>query len=297
MSKSLKPVEPRVIADYACECGENPLWHPDERRLYWTDIPTGRLFRYDPATGEHACFYEDRPVGGFTFQADGSLLLFRDKGNVVVWRDGGVAATVIDELPDEVASRFNDVCADPLGGVYCGTMPTPDRKGRLYHLHRDGSIGLLLEDIGCSNGMGYSPDLQSFYYTDSTAKAIYTFDLHADTAELSNQRVFVDTTDVHAGVPDGMTTSASGEVFSATWGASAVVRYGLDGAEIERYTLPVPNITSLCFATLADGRHTAYATSAMGQKKDELGPDAGATFELPLGVAGGPEFRSRVGMG
>ncbi|MEM6392985.1 MAG: SMP-30/gluconolactonase/LRE family protein [Planctomycetota bacterium] len=290
-------IQPKVVADYACHCGENPLWQPDEKRLYWTDIPTGRLFWYDPATGEHTCFYEDRQVGGFTFQEDGALLLFRDKGNVVVWRDGGVAKTVIEELPEEVETRFNDACADPLGGVYCGTMPTPQRKGRLYHLHTDGSIDLLLEDIGCSNGMGYSPDLKTFYYTDSTVKKIYHFGLDPETAAITNQRVFVDTTDVHEGVPDGMTTSAAGEVYSATWGASAVVRYGLDGVEIERYALPVPNITSLCFATLSDGRHTAYATTAMGQKKEELGPEAGATFELPLDIPGGPEFRSRVGMG
>src|SRR5512143_3207503 len=27
-----------VLVDYDCVCGENPLWHPDEHRLYWTDI-------------------------------------------------------------------------------------------------------------------------------------------------------------------------------------------------------------------------------------------------------------------
>ncbi|MEO2004584.1 MAG: SMP-30/gluconolactonase/LRE family protein, partial [Candidatus Poribacteria bacterium] len=44
-------MEPRAVADHECVTGENPLWHPDEKRVYWTDIPTGRLFRYDPATG------------------------------------------------------------------------------------------------------------------------------------------------------------------------------------------------------------------------------------------------------
>ena len=39
-----------MIADYQCEIGEGPLWHPLERRLYWVDIPAGRLFRYDPST-------------------------------------------------------------------------------------------------------------------------------------------------------------------------------------------------------------------------------------------------------
>ena len=45
--------ELEVIADYACETGEGPLWHAAEQRVYWCDIPRGRLFRYEPATGKH----------------------------------------------------------------------------------------------------------------------------------------------------------------------------------------------------------------------------------------------------
>jgi sugar lactone lactonase YvrE len=45
-------MEPELIADYACVCGEGPLWHPGEKRLYWVDIPQGRLFRYERPFGE-----------------------------------------------------------------------------------------------------------------------------------------------------------------------------------------------------------------------------------------------------
>ena len=92
-----------------------------ERRLYWTDIPTGRMFRYAPATGRHEQFYQGDVVGGFTIQADGSLLLFMAKGAVKNWR-GGELRTIIDEIPEERDSRFNDVIADPCGRVFCGTM-------------------------------------------------------------------------------------------------------------------------------------------------------------------------------
>jgi len=30
---------PELIADYQCQTGEGPLWHPDEKQLYWLDIP------------------------------------------------------------------------------------------------------------------------------------------------------------------------------------------------------------------------------------------------------------------
>src|SRR5580698_9676078 len=110
-----------LIADYACETGENPLWHPFERRLYWCDIPKGRLFRYDPATGIHEQCFEGRVIGGFTIQADGALLLFMDRGTIALWRDGCVTE-VVSEIAAERNSRFNDVIADPHGRVFCGTM-------------------------------------------------------------------------------------------------------------------------------------------------------------------------------
>src|SRR5690348_1989432 len=122
-----------VICDYRCEIGENPLWHDIEKRLYWCDIPTGRLFRYDPGNGKHEQFYQGEIVGGFTIQADGSLLLFMAHGAVKLWRKGSLT-TLIDEIPEERETRFNDVIADPAGRVFCGTMPAGPRPGRLYRL-------------------------------------------------------------------------------------------------------------------------------------------------------------------
>ena len=55
-------MKPELIADYECEIGENPLWHPIEKKIYWSDIPNGKLFRYDPATEKHEQCYEGPEV-------------------------------------------------------------------------------------------------------------------------------------------------------------------------------------------------------------------------------------------
>lgn len=36
------------VADTRSHTGEGPLWHPGEERLYWVDIPAGRLYACDP---------------------------------------------------------------------------------------------------------------------------------------------------------------------------------------------------------------------------------------------------------
>ena len=81
-------------------------------------------------------------------------------GMVPIWHDG-LPKEVIPEIPAERTSRFNDVIADPRGRVFCGTMSTPERKGRLYRVDPDGSCNLLLEEVGCSNRMAFDADCRS----------------------------------------------------------------------------------------------------------------------------------------
>jgi sugar lactone lactonase YvrE len=281
-----------MIADYDCVTGEGPLWHAGEKRLYWVDIPKGRLFCYDPACGAHEQLLEGEAIGGFTIQADGALLLFMAHGAVRIWR-GGALETVIEEIADERASRFNDVIADTEGRVYCGTMATPDRLGRLYRLNRDGSLVKLLDGIGCSNGMGFTPDRKGLYYTDSPARRIYLFDYDAASGDLSNQRVFVETPEGE-GVPDGMTVDAEGYVWSAKWDGGCLVRYAPDGTEDCRIEFPARKVSCATFG--GEDYSDLYVTTAGGGKKETEGAGAGALFRLRPGVRGVPEFCSRVGL-
>jgi D-xylonolactonase len=281
---------PELIANYCCETGENPLWHPMERRLYWTDIPAGRLFRYDPATNTHEQFYEGRPVGGFTIQADGSLLLFMDRGTIACWRDG-VLTTVVEEIPEERASRFNDVIADPQGRVFCGTMSTDTNQGRLYRLDLDGSLSLVLAGIGCSNGMAFTLDRKRLFYTDSLAREIYIFDYNMDDGSIRNQAVFARFAEGD-GMPDGATLDSQGRLWSALWDGSCVVCLLEDGTIVQRIMLPTAKVSSMTFG--GDDLKDMYITTAGGNAPPEGDAAAGALFRVRAGVAGVPEFFSRI---
>jgi len=284
---------PELVAFPDCDLGENPLWHPQEQRLYWTDITRGRLFRYDPATGEHEQCYEGEPVGGFTIQADGALLLFMLRGRIAIWRDGGLE-NVVGEIPDELDGRFNDVIADPAGRVFCGTLSLPvgARPGRLYRLDTDGSLHVVLEGITVSNGLGFTPDRRHMYYTDTRPRRIYRFDYDADTGALSHQQVWLQVPE-GAGGPDGMTVDADGYVWSARWDGSALYRYTPEAVEVLRIPFPALKVSSAAFGgpDLSD----LYVTTALsGGNREVEGFGAGALFRLRLGVRGLPEFYSRV---
>ncbi|HVB96381.1 MAG TPA: SMP-30/gluconolactonase/LRE family protein [Chloroflexota bacterium] len=282
-------MEPELIADYQCVTGEGPLWHPTEQRLYWLDIPKGRIFRYDPATGQHEQVHEGEAIGGFTIQADGALLLFMARGAVKIWRNGQLT-TIIDEIPDERNTRFNDVIADPVGRVFCGTMRAPEHPASLYRLDLDGKLTRVLGDSGTSTGMGFTPDRRQMYYTDTPTREISLFDYERGTGAITNRRVFIHIDDV--GRPDGMTVDAEGHVWTALWGGGCLVRVRPDGTEEQRILFPAKNVSCPTFG--GPDYSDLYVTTAGGDNKAENGPGAGALFRVRPGVQGVPEFRSRI---
>lgn len=286
-------VDAVLVADYACETGENPLWHPMEKCLYWTDIRKGRLFRFDPGSGRHEQCYEGRVVGGFTIQHDGSLLLFMDRGTVAVWREGS-PLKIVNELSREQNTRFNDVIADPSGRVFCGTMSGPDGSGRLYRMELDGTANPVLENVQCSNGMAFSADRKSFFHTDSFARQICQYDYDAREGSICNARVFAEFTE-QDGYPDGMTIDYADQAWSALWDGGRVVRLGKDGTIEREIKLPTSQISSLCFG--GEDYADMYITSAGGDSRSIDNPVAGGLFRAKGIGSGRPEFLSRIQIG
>lgn len=282
-----------LIADYRCHTGENPLWHPKEKKLYWVDIPSGRLFAYCPKTRRHEQCREGTALGGFTIEADGSLLLFLARG-AVARRYNGTEEFIIESLPEEHDSRFNDVIADPVGRVFCGTMPTPQRPGRLYRLDTDGTIDCVLEGVGCANGMGFTPNRRHMYFTDSGERRIDLFDYDAATGELLGRRPFWSPGEAE-GTPDGLTVDAEGCVWSALWGGCRAVRLNEAGEIVAEVAVPAKQVSSVTFG----GEHYTdlYITTAGGQDRGALGDGAGALFRVQPPVGGVPEFSSRITCG
>ena len=290
---------PVLVADVPCETGENPLWHPEEERLYWCDIPNGDLYVYDPATGDHERVYtaaNDR-IGGFTIQADDSLLLFGNTGGVSRYDDGR-AERVIDPDPDRFHERFNDVIADPAGRVFCGVMPDPDAgiSGALYRLDPDGAFTRVIDELDLPNGMGFTADRESLYVTDTcyysdTPGRIDRYDYDKATGEIANSETVVEPDDVE-GLPDGMTVDEEGHLWSAFWDGHALVRYAPDGTRERTVEFEPRKVSSVTFGGPSDA--DAYVTTAGGNNRETESETAGSLFRLDLEVGGRPEFRSAI---
>ncbi len=276
------------IANYHCKCGENPLWLDSAGLFFWEDIPTCRVFQYDPATGQHQVIHEgDQNVGGFTFQEDGKLLLFRER-DIARLDDEGKATPIID-FEDEGVPRFNDVMAGPDGRVLAGTMGK-DQRGGLYLVDHDGTITNLWRGTNCSNGMAFTEDLATLYWTDSTAKVIYACDYDRATGKPSNRRTLVEVPQGE-GTPDGMTLDTDGRLISTRFGGAGVFVYSPQGKLIEKIPMPVEKITSCILGGPA--LHDLYITTAGGDP-DKPDGEAGSLYRIQNFAQGRPEFRSKL---
>jgi D-xylono/L-arabinono-1,4-lactonase len=284
-------INPVVVASHSCITGEGPLWHPDDQQLYWTDIPSGIVYRYDPASGNSEIAYRGAPVGGMTLQEDGRFLFFMEKGAIARWdrhSRNNELHYLIRELPLERNCRFNDVIADPLGRVFCGTTNNTYDAGRLYCLDTDGSIHLMFE-TGLSNGMGFAPDGTGFYHIDSTARTITRYDYDQASGSLGNPHLVIQAKD---GMPDGMTVDSEGYLWIAFYQGGMVIRSTPQGEIVQRIPFPVKHTTSLTFAN--PHHDTLYITTAKGDRNPDSSIGAGALFRLNVGVSGIPEFRSKI---
>jgi sugar lactone lactonase YvrE len=288
-------VDLRLISHHKSALGENPLWHLEERCLYWCDITAGRLLRYDPAidTTEVVLDGNCEPqnmIGGFTIEADGALLLFMACGRVKRWF-GGVSEVVMEDDPNMRETRYNDVIADVVGRVFCGTMSTEKASGKLYRLDLDKHLTPVVEDVGCSNGLAFTHAGTHLYYTDSTARTLTRFAYEASSGNISNPQLFVHTHE-RDGVPDGMTVDVEDHVWSAHWDGGFIVRYDPSGEEVRRISIPAVKVTSLTFG--GDDLRTLFVTTAADDSHSTDGSLAGNVFALEPGVCGVPEFPSRI---
>jgi len=230
-----------------------------------------------------------------TVQADGSLLFFHDRGSITYMSLSGKRQTLLNGIPEEEAGLFNDVIADPLGRVLAGTQPVGARPGRLYSIEADLAYRLLLDDVREPNGLGFSPDQTTLYFTDSGAQTIWRFGYDKRTGNISNKQVFLQTT---ANVfPDGLTVDAEGYVWSALWNGGSVVRISPAGRIVATIRLPAHRITSVAFGGSA--LDVLYVTSARAgsgvHSASQISEEDGAVFAVSAAVCGRPEFPSRLG--
>lgn len=272
--------------------GEGARWDARRDELLRVDIVAGRVFRdridADGGLVPVRSYTVPGTVGAITpIEGDEGWLLAAGRGFVHLLPDGGWR-TIAEVAPE--GTRMNDAACDPEGRFWAGTLADdhhPD-GGALYRLERTGAIGLILDGLTISNGLGWSPDGGTMYLADSGPRMIHAFAFDAARGTISEGRVLV-TLSEGEGAPDGLTVDAAGDLWVAVYGGGCVRRYAPDGAL--RQVLDVPAEQTTCCAFGGPGMDRLYVTTATegwteAQRRAE--PGAGLVYRLDTDATGLP---------
>jgi D-xylonolactonase len=283
-------LNPEMLVNEHCGTGENPLWDDERGLLYWCDIPGGKIFALDLASGNHRTIHDGagKECGAFTLQNDGKLLLLFTGEAALLDPDSGELTPIVRPNIVNDTGRFNDCIADPMGRIFAGTVDWDLKvRGALFRLDFNLDSTLIYSGTACANGYGFTPNLKGLYWADTTAKTVYLFDYERETGELSNRRVWLHTPDLS---PDGLTVDAAGNLWIAFYDGGFVRHYNDSAQMLVEVDIPVKNVTSCIFG--GENLDQLFITTAGGKPDDDS--LAGALFRIRPEIGGPKRFRSKI---
>jgi L-arabinonolactonase len=281
------------VLDCHAELAEGPVWDPQDNVLYWVNIKSHEIHRYDPVTGKDQQWPTPMDVGSVALRRDGGMIVALKTGFFLFDPPTARFTPIAAPEPGLPDNRFNDGKTDRQGRFWAGSLHDPETAptGSLYRLDTDLSCHKMVEGIYASNGLAFSPDSATAYFADSRRRIVWAWDFDQADGALRNRRVFIELRGSE-GAPDGAAVDTDGGYWLAQPPAGRVVRYDPRGRIDRVLELPVSQPTCVAFGGAR--MDTLYITSAKYRMApDELKrePLAGAIFAAYPGVTGLPDVR------
>ena len=265
---------------------EGPIWHPNEKHLTFSDIPSNRMHRWSEETGVTVYREPSNLANGNTFDKQGRILSCEHGTSRVVREElDGSINVLASHWDGKELNSPNDIVVRSNGDIFF-TDPTfgrADHTGIPRELELDlrgvykidghsGELTLLRSDFTQPNGLAFSQDEQVLYVADTPEMHIRKFEV-GDDGTLTGGDIFTRSTGEGAGAPDGLKVDSEDNVYCC--GPGGVHVYAPDGV-----CLGVIQTPAFCanFTWGGDDYLTFYMTSS------------NHLYRIPVKVPGVPLF-------
>ncbi|WMS42055.1 SMP-30/gluconolactonase/LRE family protein [Acuticoccus sp. MNP-M23] len=202
------------VLEAKARVGESAIWDDAEKALFWTDIEGGHIHRFDPAIGANVTFDMGERTGCMAIRQGGGAVVGTESGIYTYDFESRTKTRIADPEAHRPENRFNDSCTDRQGRWWlgsCGMMQPPRNESAFYRLDADHSVTRWREEFYTTNGLAFSPDGRTMYFSDSNpmVRKIWVCDYDPQTGTPGEPRLFFDTNGV-PGRPDGGTVDNDG---------------------------------------------------------------------------------------
>ena len=287
--------EVRVISTTRDRVGESPVWDIQAQALYWIDIEGRHIHRYDWASQTQQTWDTAERVG---------CIALNERGGLIAAMETGIFAVELLTPPrlkvDPLACithrqanmRFNDGRCDARGRFWVSTMcmgmELAAPAGAWFCLDERGLSAPHCEGLITPNGLAFSPDGKTMYFSDShpSVQKIWAFDFDLQHGKAGGGREFVDMTHL-PGRPDGAAVDAAGHYWICGNDAGQVHRFTSAGKLLASFHLPVAKPSMCAFG--GPQLDLLFVTSI--QPAGAAAGLSGAVFALDVGIRGLPEPR------
>jgi sugar lactone lactonase YvrE len=285
---------PEIVHAAGAHLGEGPAWDAKTGRLYWVDILQKRLHFHH---GHEDGFVQLQATLGCVAPCkDGMLMLAmrtpEGKNGFARLDPASNELNTLMAVTEPASNRFNDGKCDPQGRFLAGTMDMNEKEasGALYSFDGTG-VTRLLDGICISNGLAWSPDLQTLYHIDTPTREVKAYDYDLASGQVQDPRVVIQIPS-SMGWPDGMTSDMDGNLWIAMWAGAQVTCWNpYKGELLNRIPLSARNVTSLAFGG-RDMDELFVTTARVGLDAADLAAfkDSGSLMRIQTGVTGMPTF-------
>ena len=291
----MRTIAPKVelLVDAGNAVGETPVWQSQQRALYWINVQDPpELFRLDIHSGDVKRWPMPGRIGGFVFKKSGGALVVLASGLFDFdLATGELSPRVRVALPDHIA--LHECACDPSGRFWVGGMnhqvspENPFPGGAYLYRLDDNELVPVADGISCANGLAFSPDGRTLYFSDSTTRRCDRYELDPVTGELGGRETFFELS-ADEGYVDGAAVDAEGGYWATLVYAGKLRRYLPDGTLDLEIRLPFDNPTKVAFG--GDDMRTIFVTSMrLALAGGEGAALDGGLFALNVGIAGRPD--------
>ena len=192
--------------------------------IYFTDIRSSRILRFDVATNKASVFRKDTgKANGLHFDAQRRLLACEGGRRRLVRIDKDQLTVLAERLGTKRLNSPNDLTIDAHGGVWF----TDPRYGKqddreidvmaVYYLSAEGKLTQVIRDLPRPNGILLAPSGKTLFVAANKQKLIMSYPVTAP-GTLGTGRVFARLDGDQRGGPDGLTLDAKGNLYCAGQG-------------------------------------------------------------------------------
>ena len=230
---------------------DGPAWSP-VGFLVFSDVPNNRLLRHEPG-GQVAVLRENsNGTGGSVFDKSGKLYTAEGAARRIGKTDNDKQTVLVTSFEGKSFNSPNDIAIRRNGDVYFTDPAFGSAREEqeldfhgLYRVSARGEVSVIKRSATRLNGIAFSPDDNTLYFTDTDSRALLAIDVN-NRGDARNERELVT---IGEGIPSGICVDTKGNIYVA---ADRIRIYDKNGKEIGHYN--VPGRPTNCAFGEADGK-------------------------------------------